>query len=304
MKYKRLNEVFPVTLLENGIFKEIYMELGTSNPFTREIAYNEINLQYHFNNSGDKIISPLVKKLLGDKNELSQSDRTELAKIIVGLYKLKWSNLFETLYLEYNPISNYDMTETETINTENDYNSTSSNDSEQTNNTTKTTTDSTTTNASRTDTTTNNLTERTEVDNTDTTNNTYTGTDTNNVSAFNSTSFENKMQDSSTNTTQNTLTQDGTTVRTNTGTSSISSEGINTTTGNTTDTTQHTFTDDSTNTTEGENKTNTSRTLTRTGNIGVTTSQQMIQSSRELWEWLIFDVVFKDVDKVLTLEIY
>ena len=45
--------------------------------------------------------------------------------------------------------------------------------------------------------------------------------------------------------------------------------------------------------------------LTRSGNIGVTTSQQMITSERELWLWHYFqDVVFKDICKALTLSIY
>lgn len=45
--------------------------------------------------------------------------------------------------------------------------------------------------------------------------------------------------------------------------------------------------------------------LTRSGNIGVTTSQQMLQSERDLWKWNFFrDVVFPDLDKVLTLRIY
>ena len=45
--------------------------------------------------------------------------------------------------------------------------------------------------------------------------------------------------------------------------------------------------------------------LTREGNIGVTTSQQMIQSERDLWLWnFIYNVVFPDVDKILTINIY
>lgn len=45
--------------------------------------------------------------------------------------------------------------------------------------------------------------------------------------------------------------------------------------------------------------------LTRSGNIGVTTSQQMIESERNLWKWQFFyDVVFPDVNRVLTLSIY
>lgn len=46
-------------------------------------------------------------------------------------------------------------------------------------------------------------------------------------------------------------------------------------------------------------------TLTRSGNIGVTTSQQMLQSERDLWKWNFFrDVVFPDLDRILTLQIY
>ena len=46
-------------------------------------------------------------------------------------------------------------------------------------------------------------------------------------------------------------------------------------------------------------------TLTRAGNIGVTTSQQMIESERNLWLWDFFHkVVFPDVDRILTISIY
>lgn len=45
--------------------------------------------------------------------------------------------------------------------------------------------------------------------------------------------------------------------------------------------------------------------LTRTGNIGTMTSQQMIESERNLWMWKYFEtVVFPDIDRVLTIPIY
>lgn len=46
------------------------------------------------------------------------------------------------------------------------------------------------------------------------------------------------------------------------------------------------------------------RELTRSGNIGVTTSQQMAQSEIELRKWLYYESVFNDIDNVLTLSIY
>ena len=45
--------------------------------------------------------------------------------------------------------------------------------------------------------------------------------------------------------------------------------------------------------------------LTRQGNIGVTTTQQMLQSERDLWKWnYLTEVVFPDLDSVFTLKIY
>lgn len=46
------------------------------------------------------------------------------------------------------------------------------------------------------------------------------------------------------------------------------------------------------------------RTLKRSGNIGVTTTQQMIESERQLWLWNFFESVFSDIDKILVLKIY
>lgn len=45
-------------------------------------------------------------------------------------------------------------------------------------------------------------------------------------------------------------------------------------------------------------------TLTRAGNIGVTTSQQMIESERKLWEFNFVAIVYHDIDTVMTIEYY
>lgn len=44
--------------------------------------------------------------------------------------------------------------------------------------------------------------------------------------------------------------------------------------------------------------------LTRSGNIGVTTSAQMIEENIKLWVWKFFETVFKDIDRVLTIGVY
>lgn len=46
------------------------------------------------------------------------------------------------------------------------------------------------------------------------------------------------------------------------------------------------------------------RDLTRRGNIGVTTTQQMLESEIKLWEWDYLAGVFGDANKLLTIPIY
>lgn len=61
---------------------------------------------------------------------------------------------------------------------------------------------------------------------------------------------------------------------------------------------------DNNKTDEVVNRTGT-RTLTRSGNIGVTTSQQMVQSSVDLYTKTNFiNIIFDDIDSVLCLSIY
>lgn len=57
--------------------------------------------------------------------------------------------------------------------------------------------------------------------------------------------------------------------------------------------------------TDSENTTgDTTRELSRHGNIGVTTSQQMIESELELRKKFFYEIVFRDIDQYLTLAIY
>ena len=86
-----------------------------------------------------------------------------------------------------------------------------------------------------------------------------------------------------------------------TGTNTVTQTGTDTNTYNTTDTDTGTQ-----NEADGGQDTHTRNYhLTRSGNIGVTTSQQMIESERSLWLWNFFrDVVFPDIDHVLTIQIY
>ena len=45
-------------------------------------------------------------------------------------------------------------------------------------------------------------------------------------------------------------------------------------------------------------------TIEKHGNIGVTTSQQMIESEIELWKWNFLDTVFSQLDRLITCPLY
>ena len=53
-----------------------------------------------------------------------------------------------------------------------------------------------------------------------------------------------------------------------------------------------------------EDKTTYNTKLTRTGNIGTVTAQDMVEQEISVWQWNFFEMVFKDLDKILTLETY
>ena len=164
-------------------------------------------------------------------------DFTEIGSIISNLseiYNNEYTTKVSMLLMDYNPIENYNSSETETSTSENT--TTSGNE-----NTTTTTTSSTTENSGET---------------------------TNKVSPYDSENFSNDNNSNS----SNTSTVNGTDSTSISDSGNISSNGTVT------------------------------RTLTRKGNIGVTTTQQMIESEYELRaKNLVFEFLEK-VSKFILLE--
>lgn len=257
-----LYEVFPKALSGGGLFAALE---NTDVPWKGKGYADSLDLEYFGGLSGDKWISPLVTRILGLNESLSDDDITKIANVLVTMYGLNWTKLWATTQFVYEPIENYNMIEEGT--------------------------DTSSTSYGKTSTTTNNLThaksgtQSLEASGTDTTTPNLTSTATNKVNGFNSDAGVTS----------------GSTTNESSGTSTTSRSSADTTTFNTSDTDTGTQAVADGGTDNGS----TTHKLTRHGNIGVTTSQQMIESERNMWIWNFFhDTVFPDIDKTLTLNIY
>ncbi len=354
---ERLNDAFATWYSGGGIFTAL-QALTPGVPWKSLNIASQLDLEYHGNVSGLKVISPLIHNIQTG-TALSSQEIAQLASIIESINAMSWMKEYATLAAQYAPVENYDMTETMT----NDQTSiVYGHSNSRTNNLTHAKTGTETQRPDLTDERTANLThaktgteeqapdlteevthdtsdERTD-DLTDET--TYGKTDTrtdnltqtNTVAAYNlssigATNYSPSGQIANTGTQTNvgsgtdTVTHTGTSTLAKTGTDTTMKTGTDTLTYNTsetdtgTDTMTHTGSDTMTyNTSDTDTGTQTDTesgtdthtrnyTLRRHGNIGVTSSQQLLQSERDLWLWNYFrDVVFPDVDRVLTSPIY
>lgn len=228
-----LREAFVDWKIGGGIFTAIE-ELGIELPWQDSVDSTILDIEYFGNRSGAKLSAPVVMNLLGETQELLDSDREILAKIIVTKFNEPWKRLWETNVVAYNPIHNYNMT---------DRRETAKGESE-----TKVANDNSV----------------------DTTTHGRGNEIKENVAGLNNTNNIGKLADVS-----------------------ISQES-----GTTEAVGQRDAKDD---TVRASNET---ETTTRSGNIGVTTTQQMIMAEREVWMWNFFDQVYKDIDSVLALPFY
>ena len=226
-----LNDVYPEWITK-GIFS--YLNI-LEVPWKNDITGNELDINYHGFRSGHKLIGSLIENFL-ENNVVSETNKITIAQAIYAMYIKNWNALYKTLSLEYNPIENYSMTETENV--QDTHRGTLESDGSDTN--------------------------------TNTENTIVNDTSNNQLWGFNSTDSVNSDK------------QIGDTTK--------NIDGSMNATHKNTDTETKDITSD--------------RTLKRSGNIGVTTSQQMIESERQLWLWNFFESVFSDIDKILVLKIY
>ena len=257
---------------DGGVFSPM-----TTAPWVDTMTGVNLDIAYLDGHSGERFCSNIINRRLDDSSVLSSDNRTLISNILWAMFGIQWTRLWDTMKpVEYNPLTNYQMQET----MEGTENSTRTPDLTKgdTGTVQKTGQDKRTPNLTRNGTGTVND------------NGSATNTNQNGILGFNSsTSVPSDMSDG-TSTNENTTTRDLTETET----------GTDITDRTNTDTYNRSYTETGTDTTAGMS----SRKLTRTGNIGTNTFQNLLQQERNLWMYNFFEQVFKDVDSVLTIPIY
>lgn len=221
-KLLRLIDVFPDWASTGGAIMTSLANMTDPPPWSSAVSGDILDLEYYGNNSGDKLISPLVRRMLDTDEHVPAASLAKLSAICMAMFGESWSREWDTMLAVYDPIENYAMTE-------------------------RLTNDKTVDQKGTTQTLTPGL----------------TVTRGTTVHGFNSSDGEPSGGETETTSGQQTVTDTGQDTKTR------------------------------------------NYLLTRAGNIGVTTSQQMLQSERDLWRWSYFlDVVFPDLDRILTLRTY
>lgn len=264
----------------------------------------KLDMVYFPNHSGKKIVSPLVESLVDSTTgKVSDANITILANIINGLYYDSWGKLYSAFFAEYNPIENYDMEETTTpgVVTTNKHFVNGSD-------TTSTDTNVTKTNTEKKDvteevTTEQNVVNTQKVNADSAVDSSIYGFDTTNPIKVGT---QETKSDGDTNYTETSVVADAddNVVTTKTTADPLNNIVTETTVADGDDnkvTLERSYDGD-------ENYDETSHsgydTLERHGNIGVTTSQQMIESELELRKKSILDIIFANVDSVLACPIW
>lgn len=271
MIMKTVNEIYSEWKSGKGFFHFLHYYFAHASPEIEceflpdaETA-TLLDMKYHAGFSGNKITSPFVDTYLDDFDGMQDAYFTRFAEIFWKLNSVNLLREWEIQKAQYNPLNNYDMSET--------YSGESAGETGYT-----TTTGGTTTN-SGTDTTRNNTDITTETGAND------SSIVSHSINGFNSSGG---VQADSTKTTDKTTT-------TGTGADNYTSVEHG-----------HIVTESGSITNSGANSVTDSHTLTRSGNIGVTTSTQMLEQHAEMWnKWNFYEsVLFPAVDRLITIPIY
>lgn len=296
-----IEEMMPQETEGKGIFSKM-----TTAPWAGVVAPEDLDLMFILER-GERRPAPFLEHFYDeDAGQIPDEKIEVIARLLLSRFNSQWEHLWKAYIAEYNPIYNVEEHTTETTN----YGRT---DTKKTTGETKRTDDlSASTEYGRKDTRTDALKDKTtrdsEEEGTDDTTTTYgkTQTQTNYKNGFNGDSANPELSDKTTTedggsdkvtTTHNTSTN-GTDTTDHTGTQTQEASG--------TDTIKNTGTQKIESKQDDSNIAGGSDTLERerSGNIGVTTSAQMITGEIELWKWDFFKQVFNNVCSVIASPLY
>lgn len=271
----KLKNAFP--LINIGIFD--YM--GESPPWN-QICDNVVMNNTLYFTYGERLAAPVLSYFMCndktpalDENTLhtiDDADANAIAQMILARYSEKWKRMLAINNAEYNPLNNYDMTEKEALSSSGK--ETGTRDSEYSKNAANTNTTETSVKSA-----TDSISARTQTQSGDSDTSIYAFNSVDAVPA-NTANAENKTADSETGKTDANSAENVKSASSETGVGKNS-----------------------------ENNTvnkidSTTRTLTRSGNIGVTTSVQMLEQERNFWVWSYIRVIIEDVADFLTIGVY
>ena len=270
---------------------------------------SKLDLIYLNNHSGERYVSPILNK---DDDTLTSSYKDSVVAAAFEIFKNKWTRLWEVATADFDPLENYDMTEQHTgtdtgLKTPTNWKETET----QTPTNWKETETQTPTNWKKTTTETpddwSEETVQTPTDWVETTEGLKadnTSKSTGSVYAFNSVNAVPSTVGETEINSKQTKSQEGTYTTTHSQSGSMETTEEQEGTFQTERARTGSFQTETSHTGTYEDKMTYKSTLTRHGNIGVTSSQQLLSSSIELWKWSFFETVFKDLDQVLTLDTY
>lgn len=108
MKAPKLSDVYT---MEKGPFYWLAYLTGAVLPW--DTASTELDFIYLGTHSGDKIIAPIIRRLLED-GVLPDTAKTRIASALYTKYVNQWTRLWDLATAEYEALYNYDMTENHT----------------------------------------------------------------------------------------------------------------------------------------------------------------------------------------------
>ena len=291
---KRLIDILP-----SGTFDGFLKSMPATAPWAEDSPdLASLDALYLYQHSGEKLVAPLMNMFLTD-GKLTQAGITACSKMAASLWYDKWTRLYAVNKAEYAPLENYNMSEEEDITPS----------GTETNEVTfsGTETDTRTKSGTETRTRTESGTEQDQLS--------HTGNDT--VRTL-GTAANNKETDSvygfnsaaAVPASEKTVGVDNT-VTTTPGTTDTSTKSFNQR--QTQDTEAFTnrqdqdvksFTGRKNTEVKSFNDRLTHRELSRSGNIGTVTAQDMAMQELELWQWNFWLQVFEDLDTTICLDCY